>query len=57
MQQTLAAFIHADHTVQLADPYKALQMLKLVELLEDLYDVQHVHANYEIDDATMDRLA
>jgi YebC/PmpR family DNA-binding regulatory protein len=43
-------------TVKLADPDKARQMLKLVELLEDLDDVQHVHANYEIDDATMDRL-
>jgi YebC/PmpR family DNA-binding regulatory protein len=43
-------------TVKLADPDKARQMLKLVEQLEDLDDVQHVHANYEIDDALMDRL-
>ena len=32
-------------------------MLKLMELLEDNDDVQNVHANFEIDDATMDRLA
>ena len=31
-------------------------MLKLMDALEDLDDVQHVHANYEIDDAVMDRL-
>jgi YebC/PmpR family DNA-binding regulatory protein len=43
-------------TVKLADPDKARQMLKLLEQLEDLDDVQHVHANYEIDDALMDRL-
>ena len=43
-------------TVKLGDPDKARQMLKLVELLEDLDDVQHVHANFEIDDALMDQL-
>ncbi|WP_242392333.1 YebC/PmpR family DNA-binding transcriptional regulator [Anaeromyxobacter oryzisoli] len=44
-------------TVKLQDPDKARQMLKLVDLLEDLDDVQHVHANFEIDDRLMDQLA
>ncbi len=44
-------------TVKLADPEKARHMLKLMDALEDLDDVQHVHANFEIDDGLMDRLA
>jgi YebC/PmpR family DNA-binding regulatory protein len=35
----------------------AKKMLKLMELLEDSDDVQHVHANFEIDDALMEQLA
>ncbi len=44
-------------TVRLADPDKARTMLKLVDLLEDLEDVQNVHANFEIDDKLMEQLA
>jgi YebC/PmpR family DNA-binding regulatory protein len=44
-------------TVKLNDPDKAKQMLKLVELLEDLDDVQNVHANFEIDDKLMESVA
>jgi YebC/PmpR family DNA-binding regulatory protein len=44
-------------TVRLADPEKARAMLKLVDALEELDDVQAVHANYEIDDALMEQLA
>ncbi len=44
-------------TVRLQDPDKARQMLKLVDALEDLDDVQHVHANFEIDDRLMEQLA
>ena len=35
----------------------ARKVLRLVELLEDSDDVQHVHANFEIDDALMEQLA
>jgi YebC/PmpR family DNA-binding regulatory protein len=44
-------------TVKLQDPDKARQLLKLMDLLEDLDDVQHVHANFEIDDKLMELLA
>jgi YebC/PmpR family DNA-binding regulatory protein len=44
-------------TLRLADPEKARAMLKLVDLLEDLDDVQHVHANFEIDEELMQQLA
>ena len=44
-------------TVRLADPDKARSMLKLVDMLEDLEDVQNVHANFEIDDKLMEQLA
>ncbi|BDG04266.1 YebC/PmpR family DNA-binding transcriptional regulator [Anaeromyxobacter oryzae] len=47
----------AKDTVKLQDPDKARQMLKLVDALEDLDDVQHVHANFEIDDKLMEQLA
>ena len=44
-------------TVRLADPDKARSMLKLMDLLEELDDVQQVHANFEIDDKLMEQLA
>ena len=43
--------------MRLADPDKARSMLKLVDMLEDLEDVQNVHANFEIDDKLMEQLA
>jgi YebC/PmpR family DNA-binding regulatory protein len=43
--------------IRVTDPDKARQMLKLVDLLEDLDDVQSVHANFEIDDRIMEQLA
>ncbi|HZI03638.1 MAG TPA: YebC/PmpR family DNA-binding transcriptional regulator, partial [Archangium sp.] len=35
----------------------ARKMLKLMELLEDNDDVQHVHANFEMDESLMDSLS
>ena len=43
-------------TVKIGDPDKARSMLRLLDLLEDLEDVQSVHANFEIDDKMMDML-
>jgi YebC/PmpR family DNA-binding regulatory protein len=50
------AFIPKD-TIKVQDPDKARHLLKLVELLEDLDDVQTVHANFEMDDALLEQLA
>ena len=50
------AYVPRD-SVKLQDPDRARAMLRLVELLEDLDDVQHIHANFEIDDALMEQLA
>jgi YebC/PmpR family DNA-binding regulatory protein len=44
-------------TVKLEDADKARGLLKLVDALEDLDDVQHVHANYEVEDRLMEQLA
>jgi YebC/PmpR family DNA-binding regulatory protein len=44
-------------TVRVTDPEKARHLLKLIGELEDLEDVQHVHANYEIEDALLEQLA
>jgi len=50
------AFVPKD-TVRLSEPDKARSMLKLMDVLEDLEDVQHVHANFEIDDKLLEQLA
>jgi YebC/PmpR family DNA-binding regulatory protein len=47
----------AKETVRLADPDRARAVLKLVDALEELEDVQNVHANFEIDDKLMEQLA
>jgi transcriptional/translational regulatory protein YebC/TACO1 len=47
----------AKDTVKVQDPDKARSMLKLMDLIEDLDDVQNVHANFEIDDKLMESLA
>jgi YebC/PmpR family DNA-binding regulatory protein len=44
-------------TLRIADPEKSRAMLKLMDLLEDLDDVQNVHANFEIDDELMQQMA
>jgi YebC/PmpR family DNA-binding regulatory protein len=44
-------------TVKIQDPDRARTMLKLMDLLEDLDDVQNVHANFEIEDRLMEQLA
>lgn len=44
------------NTIKL-DGEQAKKMLKLMEFLEDSDDVQHVHANFEIDDALLEQLA
>jgi YebC/PmpR family DNA-binding regulatory protein len=42
---------------RVSDPEKARHLLKLIDELEELEDVQHVHANYEIEDALLEQLA
>ncbi|HEX8910558.1 MAG TPA: YebC/PmpR family DNA-binding transcriptional regulator [Anaeromyxobacteraceae bacterium] len=42
--------------VQLHDPDRARSVLKLVDALDELDDVQTVHANFEIPDALLDTL-
>jgi transcriptional/translational regulatory protein YebC/TACO1 len=44
-------------SVRIQDPDKARSLLKLMDLLEDLDDVQNVHANFEMDDKLMEALA
>jgi YebC/PmpR family DNA-binding regulatory protein len=44
-------------TVKVADPDKARQILRLMDLLDELEDVQHVHANFEIEDRLLEELA
>lgn len=44
------------NTVKL-ESHDAEKMLKLMEALEDHDDVQNVSANFDIDDATMEKLA
>jgi YebC/PmpR family DNA-binding regulatory protein len=44
-------------TVRIHDPEKARAMLRLMNLLEELDDVQSVHANFEIDEALMEQMA
>jgi YebC/PmpR family DNA-binding regulatory protein len=41
-------------SIKIQDPDKAKSMLKLIDLLEDLDDVQSVHANFEMDDRLME---
>jgi YebC/PmpR family DNA-binding regulatory protein len=47
---------YADNTVNL-EGQKAVQMLKLIEALEDLDDVQNVWANFEMSDKEMEAAA
>jgi len=44
-------------TVHVGDPDKARSLLRLLSELEDLEDVQRVHANYEIEDALLEQFA
>ncbi len=44
-------------TVKVTDPDKAKHLLKLMDLLDELEDVQSVHANFEIDDGLLEQLA
>ena len=45
----------AENTVRVAGK-EARQVMRLLDKLEDLDDVMKVHANYEIDDAEMERI-
>jgi YebC/PmpR family DNA-binding regulatory protein len=54
--QRRITFVPKD-TVQVTEPEKARHVLKLLGELEELEDVQHVHANYEIEDALLEQLA
>ena len=44
-------------SVKIQDAERAKSMLKLMDLLEDLDDVQNIHANFEIDDKLLEALA
>jgi len=44
-------------TVRVDDPEKARALLGLMEALDDLDDVQGVHANFEMDDALLEQAA
>lgn len=46
----------AEMVTTLTDPGIARQVLRLVERMEELDDVQQVTANYEIDDSIADQL-
>jgi len=50
-------WIYVPETTVHLDADAAKKVLKLVELLEDNDDVQHVHANFEVDDALLEQLA
>ncbi|MBI2844159.1 MAG: YebC/PmpR family DNA-binding transcriptional regulator [Armatimonadetes bacterium] len=45
------------NTVRVEDGKEASQVLRLVEMLEDLDDVQHVYANFDIPDELMQQAA
>ncbi|MBE6367641.1 MAG: YebC/PmpR family DNA-binding transcriptional regulator [Lentisphaerae bacterium] len=45
-----------DNTVNITDVHTAEQVLKLIDKLEDLDDVQEVTANFEIDDSIADQV-
>jgi YebC/PmpR family DNA-binding regulatory protein len=45
-----------ENTIELKDVEKAKQVLRLIDRLEDLDDVQQVTANFEIDDSIADQL-
>jgi YebC/PmpR family DNA-binding regulatory protein len=47
----------AKDPVKLADPEKARSLLKLLDALEELDDVQNVYGNFEIDDRLMEQIA
>jgi YebC/PmpR family DNA-binding regulatory protein len=44
-------------TLHVADPEKARALLRLVDLLEELDDVQRVHGNFEIDERLLQELS
>ena len=46
----------AKESVKVEDPDKARAMLRLMEGLEDLDDVQHIHANFDLDDRLLEQL-
>jgi transcriptional/translational regulatory protein YebC/TACO1 len=43
--------------VRIEDPDRARSVIRLVELLEELDEVQGVHANFEIEDGLLEQLA
>ncbi len=46
----------AKDTVKVTDPEKARTLLKLIDRLDELDDVQHVHANFELPDDLLAQL-
>ncbi len=55
IEEPKAAWLPSD-TVKL-DEERAPKMLRLIEMFEDNDDVQNVHANFEIDEALMEKLS
>ena len=45
-----SSFWQATNTIAIEDPDQARQLLKLMDALEDLDDVQNVTANFELQD-------
>ncbi|MCK4981383.1 MAG: YebC/PmpR family DNA-binding transcriptional regulator, partial [Victivallaceae bacterium] len=45
-----------ENTIELKDVEKAKQVLRLIDRLEDLDDVQEVTANFDIDDSIADQV-
>jgi YebC/PmpR family DNA-binding regulatory protein len=45
------------NTIEVAEEKKAASLMRLIDALEDNEDVQHVHANFDIPDEIMERLA
>ncbi|WP_449244092.1 YebC/PmpR family DNA-binding transcriptional regulator [Desulfobacca acetoxidans] len=48
--------MHPKTTIRLEEEKSAQQLLKLMEMLEDLDDVQHVFANFDIPDSLLEAL-
>ena len=63
LEQAGLAFVEAgvsmipQNTVEVTEEKVAKALLRMMEMLEDHDDVQHVHANFDIDDQIMEALA
>ena len=46
----------AQELIQITDEERAQKIMKIVDVLEDLDDVQAVHGNYEIEQSLLEKL-